>query len=155
MGDTRIKVAKDKTTLVKALREGEDSIGPFQSYADILVFAASLGSQKQLKKPISDYSKEIDPIRQDIFDGKGYTQTINLIAIADTNDPAILARNDEAESARIRIFEEYANAGLEILESELKGSSNYTEGLLFMLDKLAKKEDSDEDEFDLSDLIQI
>lgn len=155
MGDTRIKIAKDKASLIKSLREGEDSTGPFQSYADILVFAASLGMQRQLKKPISDYSKEIDPIRQDIFGGKGYDQAINLIAIAETGDPTILANNSEAESERIKIFEEYANSGLEILESELKGSSNYAESILFLLDKLINKKDSEEDEFDLSDLIQI
>lgn len=155
MGDNRIKVAKDKAALVKALRASDDSSGPFQSYADVLVFAASLGIQKQSRKPITEYSKEIDPIRQDIFYGKGYDQVINLIAIADTKAPRIVASHDEAEEARIEIFEEYANGGLEILDLRLQGFTNYTECILMLLNEVTEEEITPKDEFDLSDLINI
>lgn len=39
MTDLRIKVAKDKAKLVKALRAGEGSTGLFQTYVDVMVFA--------------------------------------------------------------------------------------------------------------------
>ncbi|MBV5262343.1 DNA phosphorothioation-associated protein 4 [Synechococcus moorigangaii CMS01] len=133
MGDTRIKIAKDKSSLVKSLRAASDTTGPFQSYADVLVFAAAIGIQRQSRRKITEYSKEIDPIRQDIFYGKGYDQAINLIAIADTNDPNILASSNDFEEKIIAIFEEYANAGLELLQNRiLVGSSNYTESILLL-----------------------
>lgn len=154
MGDTRIKVAKDKADLVKALRAGEDTTGPFQSYADVLVFAASIGMQRQLRKPITEYSKEIDPIRQDIFSGKGYDQVINLISVADSNDPKMVASNDESEEQRIKIFEEYANSGLEILTRNLSGVTSYYEAVLLILNG-SKEEvgNRNSEEFDLSSFL--
>jgi dnd system-associated protein 4 len=151
MADIRIKVAKDKADLLKALRATEDTPGPFQSYADALVFAAALGMKRGRREPITEYSKVIDPIRQDIFYGKGYDQVINLLAVTSGNEPRILASTDEAEEERVRIFEEYANAGLELLAGALKGSVNYTESLLIFLSTERETKDAQEDqEFDLS-----
>jgi dnd system-associated protein 4 len=42
MADTRIRIAKDKAELVKALKDGSDLNGPFQTYTDVVVFAAML-----------------------------------------------------------------------------------------------------------------
>lgn len=153
MGNIRIKIAKDKTELVKALLAGDNTTGPFQYYVDALIFAASLGLQRQSKKEIAEYSKDIDPIRQDIFHDKGYTQAINLIAVADSNDPKLVANNDDAEEKRIRIFEEYANGGLEILSNKLAGFTNYTECILLMLDDYSAKDEEKNEEFDLSNFI--
>jgi dnd system-associated protein 4 len=154
MGDTRIKVAKDKADLVKALRAGEDTTGPFQSYADVLVFAASLGMQRQSRKRITEYSKEIDPIRQDIFSSKGYDQVINLISIADANDPRVVASNQESETERIILFEEYANAGLEMLKNFLSGSSNYHETILLLLsDVRIEVAETENEDFDLTQFL--
>jgi len=153
MGDVRIKIAKDKAELVKALRAGDDTTGPFQSYADVLVFAASLGMQNQSRKPISEFSKEIDPIRQDIFYGKGYDQVINLIAVADANDPKVVATDDEAEEQRIRVFEEYANSGLEILANKLQNFTNEVDCVLSLLSESIEGHKKETDEFDLSRFI--
>lgn len=154
MGDIRIKIAKDKSTLVKSLRAASDTTGPFQSYADVLIFAAAIGIQRQSREPITEYSKEIDPIRHDIFFSKGYDQVINLIAIADTNAPNILANNNDSEEKRVAIFEEYANAGLELLQSRiLLGSSNYTESILIYLCETNKIEENKTEEFNLEDFL--
>jgi len=155
MADIRIKVAKDKTELLKALRGTEDTPGTFQSYADALVFAAALGMKRGRREPIAEYSREIDPIRQDIFQNRGYDQVINLLAVVSSNNPKILASTDEAEAERVKIFEEYANAGLEILEGVLKGSVNHhTEYLLMFLSAERETKDFQKDEeFDLSRFI--
>ncbi len=153
MADIRIKVAKDKAELLKALQAKEDTPGTFQSYADALVFAAALGMKRGQREPIAKYS-DIDPIRQDIFQNKGYDQVINLLAVVSSNNPKILASTDEAEAERVKIFEEYANAGLEILEGVLKGSVNHTESLLMFLTAERETKDVQEDEeFDLSRFI--
>ncbi|XGV96538.1 MAG: DNA phosphorothioation-associated protein 4 [Leptolyngbya sp. BL-A-14] len=152
MADTRIKVAKDKAQLVKALRASEETTGPFQTYVDVLVFAAAVGAKQGRREPIKEYSKEIDPIRQDIFYGKGYDQVINLLAIEASNEPKILAFDDKTEEERIKIFEEYANAGLEILEGILKGSVEYSEQILLFI---SSEKDSPivEEEFDLTSFL--
>jgi len=154
MGDGRIKVAKDKAKLVKTLKSGNDTIGLFQSYADVLIFAASIGIEKQLRKPITEYSEEIDPIRKDIFYGKGYDQTINLIALIDNNNTILLASDSDSEEKRIKIFEEYANAGLELLQEKiLAGSTNYTESILLYLSNIYKVNFDNYDEFNLEDFL--
>lgn len=153
MADTRIKVAKDKTQLVKALRASDETTGPFQTYVDVLVFAAALGVKQGKREPIREYSKEIDPIRQDIFYGKGYDQIINLLAVVSTNTPKVLASSDSTEEERTKIFEEYANAGLEILESNLKGSVDYLEQILLFLDFQRSQVDNQDYEFDLSSFL--
>ncbi|MBD2094474.1 DNA phosphorothioation-associated protein 4 [Trichocoleus sp. FACHB-591] len=153
MADIRIKVAKDKAQFIKALRATDETSTPFQSYADALVFAAALGIKQGRREPIKEYSKEIDPIRQDIFSSKDYDQVINLLAIADTNDPNSLASNVIAEEERIKIFEEYANAGLEILEEIFKGSVNYSEQLLLFLSSERNSLTIEDNEFDLSSFL--
>jgi len=155
MGDGRIKVAKDKADLVKSLRAGDDTNGPFQSYADALVFAASLGIQNQSRTPIQEYSKEIDPIRQDIFHGKGYEQVINLLSIAATNDPKVVSDNNQYEEIRIKIFEEFANAGLEILLHMLQGVDNFMDCILILLHEASKTKETTLDEFDLDKFLSI
>jgi len=49
MADTRVKVAKDKAELVKSLRadSADDTTKPFQTYAEVLVFAAALGANNE------------------------------------------------------------------------------------------------------------
>lgn len=153
MGDARIKVASDKAELVQSLRAADDNTSPFQSYADVLVFAAALGMHSQTRRPIQEYSRKIDPIRQDIFYGKGYDQVINLLSVADTNDPRVVANSDEAEVKRIQLFEEYANAGLEILSQKLQGFTNYTDCFLLLLDEIAETNQNPNNEFDLTDFL--
>jgi dnd system-associated protein 4 len=155
MADVRIKVAKDKAEFLKSLRATEETQGPFQSYADALVFAAALGIRRGRRDPIAEYSKSIDPIRQDIFYGKGYDQVINLLAITSGNEPRVLASTDEAEEERVKIFEQYANAGLEILSRTLKGSVNFVETLLIFLSTEREMKDAQEEkEFDLSNFLR-
>jgi dnd system-associated protein 4 len=152
MADIRIKVAKDKAEFLKSLRATEETHGPFQSYADALVFAAALGIRRGKRDPIAEYSKSIDPIRQDIFYGKGYNQVINLLAITSKNEPRVLASTDEAEEERVKIFEEYANAGLDILKETMKGSIEHTEQILLMLSS-EKFDYNSEEYFDLGSFL--
>jgi dnd system-associated protein 4 len=76
-----------------------------------------------------------------IFRGDFDAAIFNCIGLAETNDPSIMGVGREAE--RIRIFEEYACGGLEILESEVyKGAGAWDQLLLSLVAKQAKKEDS-------------
>ncbi|NES19762.1 MAG: DNA phosphorothioation-associated protein 4 [Symploca sp. SIO3E6] len=152
MGVNRIRIAKDKADLVQALTASKDTTGPFQTYADVVVFAATLGAQRNRQIPLGKIStKEPAPIGLEIFASRGYDLVLNLIAIAQTKDTKIISPSDNvAQEKRIRIFEEYANGGLEILRDELRGAVDYSEQLLLLLSAERFKEELTEDSFDLS-----
>ena len=154
MGDNRIKIAKDKAELVKALKKSEDTTGPFQTYVDILVFAAALGFAENQRIPLGTISKkDPDPIPRDHFKSRDYNQVINLIAITSTQDAKAVSESDECIDNKIRIFEEYANAGLEILKSRLAGSVDHTNQLLLILNPYFRNLDNLEEEFDLTNFL--
>lgn len=148
MTDIRVRVAKDKSALLKALLD--EKIGSFQTYADVLVFAAALGAKRKKSAPLKDIAKEPEPIKQSIFANRGYEPVINLLALSYTKDTKTLASDETSEGERIRIFEEYANAGLEILEDKLRGSVDYLNEILLLLNSERDASESTEEEYDLS-----
>jgi len=151
MATNRVSVAKDKADLVKALTVTEGKNGPFQTYADAIAFAASLGAKRKKRVPLKEIAKrEPAPIDLDIFISRGYEMAMKLIAIAETKDPKILSINMENEAERVKIFEEYANGGLEILRDEFRGSVDYLEQLLLLLISERANQDKPPEDFDLS-----
>ena len=152
MGANRIRVARDKADLVKALVALDNTTGPFQTYADVMVFAAALGAKRKKRSPLGAISnKEPAPIALEIFVSRGYELVLKLLAIAETKEAKILSIFDEkSEEQRIHIFEEYANGGLEILRDELRGAVDYSERILLILSAERFRKESSEGDFDLS-----
>ncbi|MDZ8110487.1 MAG: DNA phosphorothioation-associated protein 4 [Nostoc sp. DedQUE12a] len=150
----RIRVAKDKAQLVKDLTSSDGGTGPFQTFADVIVFAAGLGAKHKKRVPLGEISKrEPSPIPQEQFIVRGYDTVINLLAIIETQDIKILAFNEvNNNEIRNHIFEEYANGGFEILQVELRGAVDYSERLLLFLNSEIFQENYD-GEFDLSKFI--
>lgn len=148
----RVKVDKDKADLVQKLLENSATTGVFQTYADIVIFAAAVGMRHRKKIPLQEVSQsEPAPISMEVFISRGYEWVINLIAIADTEYTTILATdNSEIEAQRIAILEEYANGGLAKLREELRGAVDYTERLLLILSGEKFPLKTTEEEFDLS-----
>ncbi len=148
----RIRVAKDKAKLVKALTSTDGGTGPFATFADAIVFAAALGAKHNKRVPLGEISKrEPAPIRLEIFVSMGHDWLIKLLGITETKDIQALSLNDEKyETERNHIFEEYANGGLEILQSELRGAVDYSERLLLILSAERFQIDEQQEEFDLS-----
>ncbi len=149
---SRIRVARDKAELVKSLVTSRDTTGPFQTYADVIAFAAALGAKRQKRVPITEIAKtEPGPISLEVFISRGYDLIIKLLALSETQNTQILSAYDpQVEEQRLVIFDEYANGGLEILREELRGAVDYTERLLLILSQERFKENIPEGEFDLS-----
>jgi dnd system-associated protein 4 len=142
----RVQISEDKAELVKALRASDDTTGPFQTYADVLTFAAALGFKRNRRSPLGKFSrKDPDAVLQEQFKNGSI---IHLIAIIETQDPKVLTNTDECDLARVQIFQEYVNGGLEILQSELNGVVDYSEQILLMLN--LAKEQPETKEFDLT-----
>lgn len=148
----RVKVDKDKADLVQKLLDSSGTTGVFQTYADIVIFAAAVGMRHRKKIPLQEISQsEPAPISMEVFISRGYEWVINLIAIAHTEDTTILATdNNKMEAQRITILEEYANGGLAKLREELRGAVDYTERLLLILSGEKFPIATTEEEFDLS-----
>ena len=148
----RVRVAKDKADLVQKLLDTKGTTGNFQTYADIVIFAASFGIKHQKRVPLKEISQtEPAPISLEVFISRGYDWVIKLIAIAHTQDINILSAYDaDAEAQRVKILEEYANGGLEQLREELRGAVDYTERLLLILNSERFAEEKTDEEFDLS-----
>jgi dnd system-associated protein 4 len=139
MADIRIKVAKDKANLVRSLRAGEGSTGPFQTYADVVTFAAAFGFSKKNRLPFEQSSRrEPDPIPGDQFKNRSL---MDLIAVAETQNPNILSSDDEQVQEKARIFEEYANGGFELLEGQLIGIQDISAQMLILINSLESKSD--------------
>jgi dnd system-associated protein 4 len=135
MSEHRIRVARDKAELVKSLIASADNNSPFQTYADVILFAAVLGAKHNQRVPLGEISKkDPGPISIDIFISRGYDPVMKLIAIAATENINVISPDRaDFEQQRIGIFEEYANGGLAILEKELCGAVDYSERILLML----------------------
>jgi dnd system-associated protein 4 len=148
----RIKVAKDKAELVQKLLDNKGTTGTFQTYADVIAFAASVGVKSQKRVKLTEISQsEPAPISLEVFTARGYDSLIKLIAVSETQDIKILStENTIAEAQRILIFEEYANGGLVKLKNELRGAVDYTERLLLILNTERFAPEVNEEEFDLS-----
>ena len=152
MSINKIRVAKDKATLVQALVNINEKTSPFQTYVEVMVFAASLGAKRKKKVPLGEISKrEPGPIEQEYFVTKGYDTLIKLLAIAEIKNVDILSlNNEEYDDKRTQIFEEYANGGLEILQEELRGAVDYSDRLLLFLSFERSHSEEREVEFDLT-----
>ncbi|AFY34899.1 DNA phosphorothioation-associated protein 4 [Calothrix sp. PCC 7507] len=149
MAANRIRVAKDKAELVKSLVASKDTTGPFQTYVEVMVFAAALGVKNKKRVPLEVISKDLSPLRQDYFTSS-FTLLINLLAITETKNIKVIGDDSVADEQRIHIFEEYANAGLEIIQNELRGSVDYSERLLLILSYERTNTEQQEEEFDLT-----
>ncbi len=151
MGIQRVRIAQDKAELVQSLLAEAKTTGAFNTYADVVAFAAALGVRRKISSKLGKISqREPAPIAVEIFISRGYDWLINLIAITETSNPKVLASQDtNAEAARLEIFEEYANGGLGLLQDELRGAVDFTERLLLIL--MAERfEANTTEEFDLS-----
>jgi dnd system-associated protein 4 len=142
MSENRIRVAKDKAELVKSLIASTENNSPFQTYADVILFAAVLGAKHKQRTPLGEISKkEPGPISIEIFIARGYDPVMKLIAIAATENINVISPDRaDVEQQRIQIFEEYANAGLDLLDRELCGAVDYTERILLMLSVAATRQ---------------
>ena len=152
MSSNRVRIAKNKAEFVKSLTQAKENNAPFDTYADVVAFAAALGVKRHRRIPLEDVSqKDPAPIGLEIFISRGYDALIKLLAIAEVKDPNILSPfAEKAEEQRLEIFEEYANGGLELLQESLRGQVDYSQGILLLLMSERGKKNSTTEEFDLS-----
>lgn len=131
-----IRRPKQYEDMLKKLCQEEDKI--FLTYKDALVFAACLGFQEGRRVA---FDKSSEPVALHIFKGEFDSTIFNCLGLAVTNDPSIMGANRDAE--KIKIFEEYACGGLEIIEAEIfTGAGAWDQLFLSFVAKQARSEGS-------------
>jgi dnd system-associated protein 4 len=151
MSDRRIAYSKDKEDIIQALRSGEETTGPFSLIAEVLVFAAALGARRNRLEPLTEPLAE--PIRQSVFDSRGYDTMMNLIALHADPRAETLADSPEAIEFRAQTFEQFANGGLEILRAETRGARDVLEHVVLMLNAERKASTDDSGVFEIDQLL--
>ena len=105
--------------IYKRLTEGNDPVDvPFQTMKDVFMWAASLGYQRGERKPIRGNRTTI--FRWAQFSSQTDIPLIKAMAIADSGDVEVLIRQEDILTA----VEEYANAGIIVLESRLSNAND-------------------------------
>lgn len=124
----------------------------FNTNKDLFLFAVAIGFKYKQKLPLRHRGTEI-PFTVFQKDKKNF-YFIDLIALGDTEDVHILDWDSEKiVDEKIKIFEEYANAGLEVIDQKLfKESGDIFENLLQLIYK--ELENNNIQNFDLDDLIE-
>lgn len=111
--DARIRRPQQHATLMEELQKE----AKFPTYRDVLLFAASVGFRFDRRVAFSDSSG--DPIRYEVLTAPPFSDTLlNMIAAnVVTDDPEIMDAFRIEE--RVKIFEEYANGGLEYIQEQV------------------------------------
>ncbi len=90
--------------------------GVFISFKDAMVFAAALGFSR--KKSVA-FDKTSEPIPLSVFRGEYDEAFINVLALFEHQDSGYLELDGEKFDAKIKLFEEYACGGLDIIKNSI------------------------------------
>lgn len=127
--DVRARRPQDHAVLIELMQ----SEAGFPYYRDVLLFAAAVGWSQDRRVPLSGTGGE--GIRIDVLTGPLYSDSlISMIAVNTvSDDPEVLDAPRLEE--RIRIFEEYANGGLEYIQEQI--NMRHQTAALVVLDVVA------------------
>jgi dnd system-associated protein 4 len=129
-GIRRIHRAKNKDGIIRQLM---DDLGVFREIWRLLLFSAMLGARAGRRISLGDVDsgKGID---QSTFGNCGaWPGVVHLLAIVEKQESTVLA--DVSEEARIAMFEEYANGGLEILQEHFNTAPLRVQSLIDLTEK--------------------
>ena len=139
MSDTQInwrtigvKRERKYDELVARLNAGEKSI--FQYIKDLMIFAAMIGYSEGKREPVHGDAIDIimDTYASDQKDGFIY-----LFALIESKDGSCL--KDINLHSSVRVFEEYCNAGLAIIQGWLDAAPGDPSGVDTILDHVYKQ----------------
>lgn len=147
VGDIRTRRPPQHEALVQELR---DEAG-FPTYRDVLLFAAAIGAHFGRHHP---FTGGVGDIRYDTLTEPLYAGTLlNMIAAnRHPDDPEILDPTRVAE--RVKIFEEYANGGLEYIQEQVNTRNQPAEQVVISLVAEALETASGGDGATIEDLLK-
>jgi len=129
---SRIRRDKKHDALIERLTKGDE--GVFSDIWRVLVFAAFVGAKNQKRSAIIDFeSGKAFPLNYlQPSCGPGF---LSLLGIRATEGNEILRSKEGNQDQLVLIFEEYANAGMEIISERVAGASSPIEAILALIDE--------------------
>jgi dnd system-associated protein 4 len=129
---SRIRRDKKHDTLIERLIKGDEAV--FTDIWRVLIFAAFVGAKNQKRSPIKEFeSGKAFPINYlQPSCGPGF---LSLLGIRATKGNEILRSKEGNQDEQILIFEEYANAGMEIISERIDSTSSPLEAILALIDE--------------------
>jgi len=128
VGMKRIHRAPDKKRIIEALTS--DGTAAFREIWRLLLFAATLGYKNGRREPLINTDSG-DAIRQELFgNSPAWPGILYLMGLVETGGIDVLMASEDSEDLRIKVFEEYANGGLAILEEHFKAGNCNLDSLL-------------------------
>lgn len=110
----RINHSESKKLILKSFKDSRSKHKVFHEYWEVQLFAASVAFQRNVSSKLTAVSgSSIDFMT---FSGTMWPGCLNAMALVEEGKPDVL--NSDFEDTRIRIFEEYADAGLDILNDD-------------------------------------
>ena len=129
---SRIRRDKKHDALIERLIKGDEAI--FTDIWRLLIFAAFVGAKNQKRAPINEFeSGKAFPINYlQPSCGPGFLSLLGIIA---TQGNEILRSKEGNQDEQILIFEECANAGMEIISERIDSASSPLEAILALIDE--------------------
>ena len=137
----RIRRPAERDALLKELTDNKE---PFASMASAMVFAAAVGFSKGRR---IEFAKTSEEIPWEVFVNAGAEPFMDMLAAVVSEDKDVLASDRDEE--RIRIFEEYAAGGLEIISERVDADHRAPLDTLLDLALEAERRDEVGGEIDL------
>jgi dnd system-associated protein 4 len=111
--DARVRRPQQHEALLIELRDE----AAFSTFRDTLLFAAAVGVHFKRRVPFS--SAAGDPIRYETLTVPSFSEAlISMIAAKEVDDDPEIMDSSRIEE-RVKIFEEYANGGLEYIQEQV------------------------------------
>jgi len=131
VGMKRIQRASDKEAIIELLTS--ESVGAFREIWRLMFFAALVGFKNGRREALNS-TQSGEGIRQDSFaNNPVWLGTLYLLGLVETGSTDVLRSAEDAENERIRIFEEYANGGLELLKEQFETSNGSLDTLMMFI----------------------
>jgi len=109
--DVRMRRPAAHEALMKELQDE----GAFPTFRDVLLLAGAVGFRQGRRAAFTLTAG--DPIRYETLSARTFSDTlINMIAVNTVDDPEVMDESRLEE--RVRIFEEFANGGLEYIQEQ-------------------------------------
>jgi dnd system-associated protein 4 len=126
--DKKYTVLSERLVMKETLYCGQKI---FPHYRELIMFAAMVGFYYGKQVPVKDKAYEIP---QDIFENADKDAYVYLCALQDQKDGNIFREENNNECWKI--FESYANYGLEVIDNWLLDSPGDTDGVDTILNEM-------------------
>jgi dnd system-associated protein 4 len=135
----RIQRDSSHEELIKNLTTGDGAI--FKEIWRLMLFASSVGISHGKRKPLKNVDSGKN-IPDSYFGTPGWPGYLHLLGITETGGSDILHGTDKNQEIVIAAFEEYANAGLEIIGQKISEASSPLDALSLILMETQQKQNS-------------